>query len=276
MSSFNGGYYDYDPRSAKNIFFRATKTETDTVTVKSGQVLKALSFVQTDNDGKVIAHTGIAESALVTFNATLASAGTVTVGSGGIVFTAGSAGATPAQLVTAVSVLVGGDSAANANIALLAAGIPTTVGTFTSGTAPAFNFNKYDANTAVANSTSILTNVTDLAVTSTGTAPTVAKIDGATALPKTAGVLMYDVDASAGDVKAEVFKRASFWAYALTWAVDTADLMTRADGSTIAYTAYNTGASGTSAAAILRQKKFVEGTNFEPLGFLTAGEIANG
>jgi len=273
MAEYNGGFQSYADRVTKDIFFRAEGRATSVVTVKQGQVLKALSFVETDAQGKAIAHTGLVESALVTINGALAAAATLTVGTTGIVFTVGSGGASKEQLVNAMAVLTTGMSTTNANIALLAAGIATTVGTYTSGTGPAFNFAKIDADTVVANS-SAAGDVTNLAVAaSAGTAPTVTIKAGASSISKIAGVLVYDVNATSADVKAPVYKEASFWGDALTWAVDAgADTVTNPDGTTTAVTAYNTGCAGSTPEAILLKKKFIEGSEFEPLGFRNAGD----
>ena len=85
--------------------------------------------------------------------------------------------------------------------------------------------------------------------------------------------MLFDVDASAGDVDATAYQEASFWAQALTWAVDVAvDVVTKVDGTTVAVTAYNTGCAGTSNTSNLLKQKFGESTEFEPLGFLSAGE----
>ena len=56
MADYNGGFYSNPNRVTKKIFFSSEDRNTKTVTVKSGQVLKALSFVVSDADGKVIAH----------------------------------------------------------------------------------------------------------------------------------------------------------------------------------------------------------------------------
>lgn len=83
-----------------------------------------------------------------------------------------------------------------------------------------------------------------------------------------AGVTVFDVDASAADTEASVYVEASFWADALVWSVDVlTDTVAKFDGTNIAVTAYDTGCS-----TDLLKQKFVEGTEFEPLGFLTAGE----
>lgn len=267
--AYLGGLTTYPDYSPTAIYFRAEDRATKTVTIKSGQVLKARSFLESDSSGKCVAHSGLVESATVLINAALAITNTLTVGTGGIVFTVGSAGATVAQLVTAISVLTPAMTTTQANAALLVAGIATTVGTYTSGTAPAFTFSKLSATTALA-SASTAGNVTDLAVTaSIGTAPTVTVKSGATVTP-IAGVLVFDVDASAADVVASAFTEASFWASALVWSVDpTVDTILKDDGvTTVACTPYNTGCN-----TDLLKAKFVENTEFEPLGFLKAGEL---
>jgi hypothetical protein len=276
----NGGYYNYDQRGpVSNVFFRADEHWTDTVTVLSGQVLKALSFVETNVDGKAIAHSGFSESAIVTF-ATITTGQTLILA--GLTFTAGSGSVTAAELVTIWKDLPVGITAANANLLLLARGISATVkGTFTSGTLAQYSTSVNDAaNSVIFTGYQALTALTDVADSGTATDPVVTLKASLSAQKPIAGVLMYDVDASAGDVQATVYKEASFWAKALCWYVDstatTGEVMTKADGTTQAFTAYNTGCYGTGDTAIRLQKKFVEGSKFEPLGFLTTGEIANG
>jgi len=277
--SANGGFYSYDPRTGSNIFFRADEYWTKTVTVLSGQVLKARSFVETNVDGKVIAHSGFVESAIVTF-ATITTGQTLILA--GLTFTAGSGSVTAAELVTIWKDLPVGITAANANALLLARGISASVkGTFTAGTLAQYSTATWDATNAVIfTGYQAFTNLTAVADSGTATDPVVTAHANVSTKAEIAGVLLYDVDASAGDVDAVVFTEASFWASALCWAVDstatTGDVMTRADGSTVVYTAYNIGIAGTQPEVKLLQKKFVEGTKFEPLGFLNAGEIANG
>jgi hypothetical protein len=267
--AYQGGLITYPDYSPNAVYFRAEGRATKTVTIKSGQVLKARSFLESDSSGKCIAHSGLVESATVLINAALANTQTLTVGTSGIVFTVGSGGATVAQLVAAMAVLTPAMTTTQANAALLAASIPTTVGTYTSGTAPAFTFSKLSATTALA-SASVSGNVTDLAVTASfGATPTVTIKSGAT-VPAIAGVVAFDVDASAGDVVVSAFTEASFWASALVWSVDpTVDTILKDDGvTTVACTAYNTGCN-----TDLLKAKFVENTEFEPLGFLKAGEL---
>jgi hypothetical protein len=277
----NGGFNSYPDRVTGRIFYKKdVPVRTAPETIASGQVILAGTFLERSSTSPfhLTVHGGISETAKVTINAALANADTLTVGTGGIVFTVGSAGATIAKLVDAISVLQGGDSTTTANAALLAAGVATTVGTFTSGTAPAFRFNKSDTNTAIATATTIASDVTNLAVTaSAGAAPTVTVVAGTATFNKIAGVTIYDVDATSAAVDVEVYKQASFYANDdgntfLRWANDPEELMTKADGTTVATTTYNTGASGTSAAANNLKKKFVEGSRFEELGFINIGD----
>lgn len=266
----SGGWNDYPNRVTKYIFFGDKKFDSKPATIKSGQVLKAFTFLESDSAGKMIAHTGLTEDASVLINGALVSTNTLTVGTGGIVFTVGSGGATADQLANAIAVLTPAMTTTQANTALLAAGIATTVGTYTSGTAPAFTFTKIATATVLAEA-STAGDVTNLAVAaSTGTAPTVTIKSGAT-VSKIAGVTMYDVDATSADVDAEVYAEASFFANddgscALLWKIDPAvDKV-----GTVACTTYNTGCSGTSAASNLLKMKFVEDSEFE-LAFLGMG-----
>jgi S-layer protein len=112
----------------------------------------------------------------------------------------------------------------------------------------------------------------------TGTAPTLNKVDGSTSFAKIAGVTLYDVDATAGDVETVVYVEASFWADALLWAAQpTTDFIYDSLGNPVAVTSYNTGVYGPDAATTQRlMKQFVEQSNFEELGFITAGEVTGG
>lgn len=276
-----GGWNAYPDRVTLRQFYKKDECyETDKATIKSGQVILAGTFLERDTTYPyhLKVHGGLAEQALVTINSALAAADTLTVGTTGIVFTVGSAGATIEQLVNAISVLVGGENTTVANAALLAAKIPTTVGTFTSGTAPAFFFNKVDTNTVNATSTVLGSDVTNLAVAaSAGTAPTVTVVAGTATFNKIAGVTIYDIDATSAAVDAEIYVEASFWGdddntTFLRWANDPSTVLTKADGTTVATTAYNTGCSGTSAASNNLKKKFVEGSNFYRLGFINMGD----
>jgi len=262
MATNNGAWYNYANVSPRATFFRNSRRATKSVTVKSGQVLKAMSFLETGTDGKAIAHSGINEKALVTF-ADITNAQTVILA--GLTFTAGASGATKEELVTAWTGLQAGVTAAAATTQN-----PVTGGTFTAGTLTGWNVDaSATADSVLFVSTTPFAGVTDLADSGTATDPTIAITAVVDPINKVAGVLLYDVDASAADVVAEAYVEASFWADALVWDADiTTDTITLYDGTTKAVTAYNTGAT----SDILKQK-FVENTPFHELGFKKAGEV---
>jgi S-layer protein len=268
----NGGWIAYPDYAPKAIFARASDRETKTSVIKQGQVLKALSFLQSDASGKLIAHSGFNEGAVVSF-AAITSGQTVILA--GLTFTSGASGTTAAQLATAWATAATGDTAAAATTKIAAAGITAAMGTFTAGTLTGFETELYAATKVIFNAAAAAgTNPTDLAATGTATAPGIAIVQGSTTPAKIAGVLVYDVDATSADVPAAVYVEASFWADALVWAVDTAvDTITNASGAVVACTAYNTGAFGTSDASNLLKSKFVEGSEFDPLTFAKAGEV---
>ena len=287
MTQYNGGALAYAGRTTPPKWFRSEDRQTKQVTVTSGQVLKAGTFLQYSATGKVVAHTGLSEAAVADF-AALTSTQTMIIG--GLTFTAGSAGATALQMAAVWSGLADGVGFAAAAASILAAGIAVTVGTFTAGTLTGWNTGKQASTTTGAvngiptvtltnqvpfTSTSAFTNATDLAATGTGTAPTLSIVQGATSFPVIAGVLLNDVNATGADVDATVFTEASFWASALVWYNDvTVDTVTNWDGTTTACTAYNTGTIGNTDAVTQRlQSYFVAGSEFEPLGFLNAGEV---
>ena len=272
MAEYNGGFKSYSDRVTTKTFFRAEDRATKSSVIKSGQVLKKHSFLQSDATGKLIAHTGLAEGAIVKF-ATITTGQTLILG--GLTFTAGTGSVTAVQLSAIWSGIAASTGFAAAAVAILAAGYDATVvGTFTAGTLTGWNTSAYGTDSTSFTSTAGLTNPTDLAATGTATAPSIAKVDGVTSFPAIAGVLLYDVDATSADVSAEVYTEASFWASALVWLANpNTDVITKADGSTVAVSAYNTGTIGATAAATkLLQQKFVEGSEFSDLGFLNVGE----
>jgi hypothetical protein len=273
MTDYNGGYQNFANRTRTKTFFRAADRNTKTITVKSGQVIKAYSFLESDVNGKMIAHGGLVESATVVFGASITTGQTVILA--GLTFTAGSGSVTAIQLADIWSGLTVGDTAAVASAIILAKGYSATVvGTFTSGTLAGYSTT--NVNTTKVRFDAVGTgaaSATDVAISGTGAAAGTVAITQYAALNKVAGVLAFDVDATSADVDASAYTEASFWADALVWAVDTAvDTVTKFDGTTVAVTAYNTGCAGTSAASNLLKQKFVEGTEFEELGFLSAGE----
>lgn len=262
MTNYNGGWGNYSDRPSPRTFFRSDDTSTKTITVKSGQVLKKHSFVETDTTGKAIAHSGINEKALVTFADI---AGTKTVILMGLTFTAGAGGALKADLVTAFSNLTAGMTAAQANTANPVAG-----GTFTAGTAAGYStFKSSTANSVLFVSTTPNAGVTDLADSGNGTGTTIVVSSVNSPIKPIAGILVNDVDASGGDVQATVYTEASFWADALVWGVDPkTDTIPKYDGTTIACTDYYTGAVTDDL-----KRKFTEGTEFAELGISKAGEV---
>lgn len=270
-----GGWNNYPNRVTKKIFYGRECTESQPGTIKQGQVLKAYTFLESDNTGKLIAHSGLAESAQVVFSAALTSGQTIIMG--GLVFASGASGTTPTQLALAWSNNGLGISAGTGYAALTGVTNAINGGTFTSGTLAGYNTISGTTATSVLFNATISGNSTDVAVTGTGSAPTVTIVAGTAPLNYIAGITMYDVDATAGDVIAEVYTEASFWgdddgSVALLWKVSTlTDTIISATGVAVPVTAYNTGCSGTSAASHLLKKKFVENTEFE-LGFVGIGD----
>jgi S-layer protein len=275
MTTVNGTLSYSNRVTPVNSWFRSDEYKTKPGVIKSGQVLKKGTFLQSDGNGKLIAHTGIAESSIVTF-ATITTGQTIILG--GLTFTAGSGSVTAAQLVTIWSNLPAGIGYVAAAAQILAAGIDASVqGTFTAGTFGSFNTRAYNTtNKVIFTATTMATNVTSIVDSGTATDPTVSTVEGATFAP-IAGLTLYDVNGTSADVNAEVLIEASLWADYLVWYVDTAtDTITLYDGSTVACTAYNTGTTGYDTASTnLLKAKFVESSMFEPLGFIGVGETRN-
>ena len=266
------GIVTYANRVTSPIFSRAESTKSKRATIKSGQVLKARSFLQSDSEGKLIAHSGIAESAQATFAAVTAGQ---TVILGGLTYTDGGSGTTGAQLATAWAGLYDGITAAAATTLAAANGIDASIGTFTAGTLSGWNTDTVDSDTVVFTATTLLTNVTDLAATGTGAGSvTIETSAGVTAKAEIAGMTIYDVNAASADVDAEVFVEAAMWADAITWLVNVgSDTVTNDDGTTTSVTAYNTGTTGyDSDSTRLMREKFLEGSKFR-IDTLTEGEV---
>jgi len=123
-------------------------------------------------------------------------------------------------------------------------------------------------------STTALTNVADFAVTGTNTSltETVTTVAGSTTFQKPAGILCFDVDATSSDVEASMYTGVFAYESELIWGVDTTvDTITKADGTTVACTTYNTGA----VTPLLRQL-YVENTEFELMTPTAGEELANG
>lgn len=273
MAEYNGGYQSYADKVTKEIFFKADDRYTKTATLKAGQVVKALTLLSSDADGKLVAYSGtIAESAIVKLNASLAN--TETTITAGLTVTA-SGVVTAAQWAAAILNYVYNGVAAGTNCTV-------------SGTLSGYTVEKYDDDSLAFTSTSGLTNVTDLTATGTASAKvTLVVTSAATAvssLPYIAGVAVYDslaLDASGSSVDTEiaVYTEASFWADALVWAADAnQDFILDAKGVSRACTAFNTGCAGIPQSQadvkVLKRKrqKLVEASEFNNLGFRNMGD----
>jgi hypothetical protein len=262
MTEYNGLKSYTTKAQTRGPFYKAKCYESKQVTVKSGQVLKAMTFLETDNDGKAIAHTGINEQALVTF-ADITNGQTIILG--GLTFTAGAGGTTKEDLVTAWAGLAASTGYAAANTAN-----PVSGGSFTAGTLTGYKtVLSSTADSVLFISTTANTGVTDLADSGTATDPTITVTAVSNPPRPIAGVLMYDVDASSADVEATAYSSASFWEDSLVWDVDPAtDTVEKSDGTTVACTDYYIGATTDNL-----KKKFVENSAFAELGFQHAGEV---
>lgn len=274
----SGGWDAYPDRVTLRQFYKKDEcAETDNATIASGQVILAGTFLERDTTSPyhLKVHGGITESTLATFDTALTAGQTLIVA--GLTFTSGASGTTAAQLVTAFNNNGTGFASGTGYAAMT--GVTNTIngGTFTAGTLTGYNTEPKDADTVLFNAAASGAAATDIAFTGTGTAPTLVKTEGTATFNKIAGVTIYDVDATSAAVDAEVYVEASFWGdddgtTFLRWAVDTTDVLTKADGTTVALTAYNTGCSGVTAASNNLKKKFVEGSNFSRLGFINVGD----
>ena len=267
LTANNGGFQLLATQGRTRIFSRkADSIKTVQVNFKADQVAKKHSLVELDSNGLAVLSTGITESALVTFSTALTSGQTLIMA--GLTWTAGSSGTTAAQLVAAWK-----DIASGAGYASLSA--RNGGGSFTAGTLTGYSTEYVDGTTVVFNSSSPLTNATDVAATGTGTAPTITIKTGTTAAKQVYGVLVYDVDSKtvSGNVKVSVYKEACFWADALVWAVDAdADYILDEDNNQVACTAYNTGAFGTSETSNQLKQLLLQSSEIE-IDFVRAGEL---
>jgi flagellar hook-basal body protein len=132
---------------------------------------------------------GVSESASVTFDA-LTSGQTIIMN--GLTFTAGTTGATAAQVATAFASITDGQLYGAINTANALTG-DSTGGLFTAGTATGWSSGTRSTSTVVFTSTSA-TNVTDLAETGTGTA-TITTTSGITPVTETNSVVFTALEA---------------------------------------------------------------------------------
>jgi len=249
----NGGFVSYANRTTKYGSRGAEPCKnTRQIIVKSGQVIKAMSWLESDTSGKMIAKATMTELASTVFAGTAAISDTIIIG--GLTLTT-TAAMTPAEVVTAFISKT------------------TTKGTF-SGTLSGWTL-QAGATTATleAISTTYLTDVSNFAITGTHTGLThpITITAGGTAQKPATGLLLFDVDATSVDVPAVMYISGNFWSEEIVWEVDTViDTVTKADNTTVAVTAYNTG-----CVTELAKQKFIEntagGTEFA-IGTWTTGE----
>lgn len=242
----DAGFKNYPERTTNRPF---VPEKSQTITVASGQVLKARSFLVSNTAGKMVAAGNIAEYAKLVLGGTVGAADTVIM-----------AGVT---LTVAATM-----TAAEVRAAFIS--MSTTKGAFT-GTLTGWELvaDPSSATTLWAYATTGLTNVTDFAVTGTNASltKTVTTVAGSATFQKPVAILAMDVDATSGDVVSSGYVEVYAYESEVIWGVDVAvDVVTKADGTTVACTAYNTG-----AVTPLLRKKYVEGTEFE-IVTPTAGE----
>mgnify|MGYP001186249696 CR=1 FL=1 len=224
--SQQNGFYNYPSKVHDKFFVGKCERKTRPVTIKSGQVLKARSLVESDSTGKMVAVKNFTEVAKLTLVGTLADTDTFIVAGRTITATGG--------VVTAAEV-----------VEILLTGASVGFGILT-GSNTLWNLAE-DPNSTTKlyfYSTVMGTNVTDLAVTGTHTSMTtasIAKTDGATTYRVPAGVLCFDVDATSADVRASIFCEVNLYATGIVWGVDTAVDVVNVNGTERACTAYNTG-----------------------------------
>lgn len=224
---------------------KAEEFKVKTGTLKSGVVAKAKTLLEYTSDGKLQPHSGIAESAIVTFGSALTNGQTLILA--GLTWTAGSSGTTVAQLVTAWK-----DITTGATYSSLSA--RTGGGSFTAGTFTGYYSEGYSTDSVLINYSLATTDGTNIAATGTGSA-VVSDIDiNTSSFPSTfkvpAGLLLFDMDTTSGDAETQIIIEASYWAEAIVWAVDVdSDYILKGDDTKVFCTAYNTGAGGTSKAS---------------------------
>ena len=249
-SQQDAGYKNYPERTTNRPF---VPEKSQTITVASGQVLKARSFVQSNASGKMIAGGNIAEYAKLVMSGTAVNTDTVIMG--GLTLTA-------SATMTAVEIRAAFISGS------------TTKGTFT-GTLTGWELIADPSSTSTlwAYSTDGLTDVTDFVVTgtaNTGTptlTTTVTTVAGSATFQKPSGIIAMDVDATTGDVVTTMYTEVYAYESEVIWGVDVAvDVVTKADGTTVACSTYNTG-----AVTPLLRKMYVETTELE-IVTPTAGE----
>lgn len=264
MATTNGGFTAYADRTTTYGSRGAYPCKvTRPITVKTGQILKAMTPLESTDAGLMVAHGTLAEQASVSFAGTLKNGDTLAFA--GLTYTA-TADSTAVEVVAALLAGVGtytkgGVTLTNSAVQaiwVLSAGSTTSI-----ILAKGIQFGT--------NPTDVVATLTNTSTTSTLAGTVTVSPSGTTTFNKIAGFLVFDVDATSADVEAQMFISGNFWEEEIVWVVNTAtDTVTKADGTTVAVSAYNSGCTTS-----LAKQKFMEnaagGTEFI-IGTWTAGE----
>lgn len=260
MANTNGTY-KFTAKTTKRTFKGACPRASKPVKVASGQILKGWTLLESTTTGEVVAHSGMVEKALVTMPTKIDATETQIIA--GLTFTA-TAQVNQADLVKAWSGLTAGMTNTQANTLN-----PITGGSFTAGTFTGYNsYKSSTANSVLFVSTTPNAGVTDLTVTGTGDASTVAVTSVNSPIKPVVGILCFDVDASSAAVDATAWHIATVFDEALIWNNNPAsDTITLSDLTTKAVTDYYTGAT-----TKLLKLKLLEGSDINVI-IPNAGEM---
>ena len=250
----NGGFNLYPRRTTTKLFAHPyPEARTITGRVASGNVIKAHTWLERNQVGELIPHSGLTVATNFLFNGIAGASDTVTITIAGTPYVGTvPTGATPtaAQIVAAITSPGG-------------AGIPTILvfttplpisATYAVGTSPeGLVVSSKNLDTALAIAVTENSGLTLAAGSvSTGTS------SGYLTRKPLAGLLMYDVNATSAAVDAQVYVSGSYWADGVKWRTDPTD--TVADpitGVGVPPTAYETGCTSD-----LHYQAFVESTEF--------------
>lgn len=241
----NGGFTDLG-RSSADYRIRGAIPEyrTKPVTVASGQVLKAMSWVETNTAGKVIAKAPLVEIGTVKFTAAITNGQTMIIA--GLTWTAGASGTTAAQLYEAWAGITSGTGYA-------ALADRTGGGSFTAGTLTGYTTTAVGDNTILFQGQTVA-DLTAVGATGTGAASASVTATNFAASNRAVGLLAMDVDATSADVQAQVITGGNFWQEAIHWGnSDVLATVVNHEGTPVTVTAYQTGCNTN-----LLKQKFME------------------
>ena len=224
-------------------------------TIASGQVLKAGTPLTFNATGRLIAYPGVSESAVVTF-APIASGKTVVIG--GLTWTAGGSGTTAAQLATAFADIAAGTS--HDDLADRTGG-----GSFTAGTLSGWFTQSWTSTEVTFYSTTLRTNVTNLADTGNGSGTSISITAGGDY--KLVAWTVMDVDATSAEVP--LFTVLTEACLDLGCNEPNFQYFFKLKGSPtdtvngVACTYFDTGCWGQDAEAVTRRFNFISNTEFD-------------